>query len=129
MLRLAICFISVDGALVAQSFDLKSLSLSGEQLTIAEQVGNFSRTGNTFFSVSANGEVLAYTTGGNTSRLVLLNEKGNEEAAVGSPNDYLFPRFSPDGNNLAVDIVNAKDGTNDIWVYDLSLKDVYKIHF
>ncbi len=109
-----------DGTLLAQPFDPNSLSFSGERLTIAEQVGNFSRTGNAYFSVSADGEVLAYATGGSKSRLVLLDEKGSEQAAIGEPNDYMLPRFSPDGNKLAIDVINPKDGTNDIWVYDLT---------
>ena len=70
--------------------------------------------------MSADGEVLVYATAGSKSRLVLLDENGSEQAAIGEPNDYLFPRFSPDGTKLAIDVVNPKDGTNDIWIYDLT---------
>ena len=81
-----------DGALLAQPFDLKSLSFSGERLTIAEQVGNFSGTGNAYFSVSVDGEVLPYATAGSKSRLVLLDENGSERAAVGEPISFQFRR-------------------------------------
>lgn len=109
-----------DGALLAQAFDASSLRLSGEQLTVAEHVGNFSSTGNSYFSVSANGEVLAYLSGSSGSRLVWQNRGGGEEAMIGSPGDYFLPRLSTDGEKIAVDVYNPKDGTNDIWIYDLS---------
>lgn len=109
-----------EGALLAHPFDAASLSLTGEQITIAEHVGNFSATGNAYFSVSANGEVLAYQSGGNTSRLVWLNRSGAEEGAVGSPGEYFLPRLSPDGQRLAVDIIDSRDGANDIWINDLA---------
>jgi serine/threonine protein kinase len=118
-----------EGTLLAQAFDTASLSLTGEQITIAEQVGNFSPTGNAYFSVSANGEVLAYQAGGSTSRLVWLNRTGTEESAVGTPADYLNPRLSPDGQKIAVNIIDPKDGTNDLWIYELSRATLTRFTF
>ena len=109
-----------EGTLVAQPFDAQTRRLAGDPATVAEHVGNFGGTGNAYFSVSANGEVLAYQVASNPSRLVWLNRAGAEVGAVGAPNNYEAPRLSPDGQKLAVDVVDPKDGTNDIWISDLA---------
>jgi serine/threonine protein kinase/Tol biopolymer transport system component len=109
-----------EGALLAQPFDLQTLRLTGESATIAEHVGNFSSTGNSYFSVSRNGEVLAYQVPGRPSRLVWLNRSGAEVGSIGDPNNYTNPRLSPDGQKLAVNLIDRKDGSTDIWICDLS---------
>jgi serine/threonine protein kinase/Tol biopolymer transport system component len=109
-----------DGALVAQPFDAGAQKLAGEPVTVAEHIRNFSPTGNAQFSVSLNGEVLIYQTGGNISRLAWTERNGTEVGSVGAPADYGTMRLSPDGQELAVDIVDARDGTNDIWIFDLT---------
>jgi eukaryotic-like serine/threonine-protein kinase len=116
-----------EGTLLAHPFDAEALRLAGEPVTVAERVGNFSGTGNAYFSVSADGEVLAYEAagtparpGGSPTRLVWLTRGGAEAGSVGEPNDYRAPRLSPDGQKLAVNVIDPKDGTTDVWVYDLA---------
>lgn len=108
-----------EGALLARPFDATSQTFAGDEITIAEHVGNFSSTGNAYFSVSANGDVLSYQSGRLVSRLIWLNRNGAEIAQVGEPAAYWQPRLSPDGKKIAVNIIDSKDGTNDIWIYDL----------
>ena len=110
----------VEGTLVARQFNPSDFKLSGEPMTVVEGVGNFSRTGNAYVSVSANGEVLAYLKGGPTSRLVWLDRAGHEQGTIGEPADYRFLRLSPDGQKLAMNLMNVKDGTTDIWLLDLN---------
>jgi len=107
-----------EGALQARPFDAASLTLSGEEATVADKVGIFSSTGSAHFSVSANGEVLAYLSGERTSKLVWLDRTGKEIGTVGQPANYFLPRLSPDGQKLAVDLIDPKDGANDIWIQD-----------
>jgi eukaryotic-like serine/threonine-protein kinase len=109
-----------EGTLLAQTFDARTFRLSGEPLTVAERVGNFSGTGNGYFSVSANGEVLAYQVAGSPTRLIWMNRSGAEVGSIGEPNSYALPRLSPDGQKLAVNIIDRKDSTNDIWIYDVA---------
>lgn len=109
----------LDATLVAQKFDEKTLKLTGEPITVVEGVGNFIRTGNPYFSVSADGGVIAYLSGALVERLLWIDRSGREEATVGAPADYSYLRISPDGQKLALNITNAKDGTRDIWVIDL----------
>ena len=108
-------------SLVAQPFDAGQARVSGEPVTIADQVsfnGNVNRSG---FSVSANG-VLAYTpaVGEGISELIWIDRSGKILGRVGEPRVYLGPRLSPDGRRLAVEIYDRPISTNsDIWIYDL----------
>jgi Tol biopolymer transport system component len=108
-----------EGMLLAHPFDAKTLSLTGEPTPIAEHLKNFSPTGAAAFSVSENG-VLAYQSGTVVSRLRFFNRAGKEIGSVGGASDFVAPRFSPDGQKVAVSIVNPRTGTNDIWIYDLT---------
>ena len=108
-----------EGALLAHPFDADRLRLTGEPSTVAERVGNFGSIGNAYFSVSADGGVLAYQTGASPTRLVWVGRGGEELGTVGAPDNYIRPRLSPDGQKLAVNVAYAKDGTNDVWIYDL----------
>jgi serine/threonine protein kinase/Tol biopolymer transport system component len=108
-----------EGTLLAHPFDAKTLSLTGEPTPIAERIKNFSPTGSAAFSVSENG-VLAYQSGTVTSRLILFNRAGKEVGSVSAAGDFVAPRFSPDGQKVAVTIADPRTGTNDIWIYDLA---------
>jgi eukaryotic-like serine/threonine-protein kinase len=107
-----------EGALQARPFDAASLTFTGEETTVADKVGIFSSTGSAYFSVSANGEVLSYLSGERSSNLVWLDRTGKEIGSVGKTASYWLPRLSPDGKKLAVNLIDPKDGTNDIWIQD-----------
>jgi Tol biopolymer transport system component len=109
-----------EGTLLAHPFDLSALRLTDEPLAVAERVGNFSSTGNAFFSASADGRVLAYQSGDSPTRLVWVGRGGGETGSVGTPALFYSPRLSPDGQRLAASVVDPKNGTNDIWIYDLA---------
>jgi eukaryotic-like serine/threonine-protein kinase len=110
-----------ENTLMAQAFDYKHLSLSGDVAPIAQGVlvnAGYSRS---VFSVSDNG-VLAY--GGTPravepSRLLWLDRTGKQIGAVGDPGMYANPRLSPDGTKLAVAVADASRAATDIWINDL----------
>jgi|GEM_PF-281928 len=108
-----------EGTLLAHPFDAKTLSLTGEPTPIAEHIKNFSPTGSAAFSVSETG-VLAFQSGTVVSRLILFNRAGQEVGSVGASAGFVAPRFSPDGQKVAVTITDPRTGTNDIWIYDLA---------
>jgi Tol biopolymer transport system component len=104
------------GILLAQPFDLETVKLTGEAVPLAEQVLEDAIMARAVFSVSADG-TLVYQTGGTVgeSRMVWLNRSGNEVSALGKPAAYSWPRISPDGKRVAVDITDAT-GNTDIWI-------------
>ena len=118
-----------DGTLMAQPFDAKRLQLTGESVPIAEGVHFYTRNGGAAFAASDN-DVLAYRGGGGLtpSRLVWVNRNGAEQALAATPRAYSFPRLSPDGRRLAVDIV-AQDQSSQIWLYDLSREALARFTF
>jgi len=108
-------------ALVAQPFDADHFRISGEPVTIADQVSANGNVDFSSFSVSANG-VLAYkgAVGEGVSELIWMDRSGKILEKVGEPGGYFGPRLSPDGRKLAVEINDPHNQANsDIWIYDL----------
>jgi serine/threonine-protein kinase len=55
--------------------------------------------------------------GADLRRLVWVDRRGLAQALAAAPRNYQFPRLSPDGQKIAVQIQTVK---SDIWVYDLT---------
>ena len=104
--------------LLAQRFDPKSLTLSGDAVPIAENVQDDPGFFNAVFSVSQQG-TLAYQEAGGTiglSEVAWIDRSGKKIGVLGDPADYYDPRISPDGRRVAVVIGDP----GDIWIYDVS---------
>ena len=108
-----------EGTLMAQTFDAKSLQLSGEPVTVVERIPYFDQTGWAEFSVSENG-VLAYLIKRPPSRLVWLDRNGRETGQIGAPGWYQNVRLSPDGQRLALTLSDERTISGDIWIQDLA---------
>jgi len=110
-----------ENTLFAQPFDERRLSMSGEEISVAEPVGRY--LGGAFFSVSRNG-ILAYRSAAGTGgqgRLTWLDRTGKLAGSFDELGDYRDVRISPDGNHAAVSrVVGQNEGPNeDIWILDL----------
>ncbi len=107
-----------DNALVAQSFDPGSLELKGDSFTIAEGVAFDDWTIHSLFTASQNG-ILIYQTGNAhlDSRLVFLNRNGTPDRIIGDRVEFLQPRISPDGEQVATDAYDLRTHNIDIWIY------------
>ncbi len=106
--------------LMAQPFDEARLEIRGEPFPIAEQVQYDELTWRGVFASSLNG-VLAYQ-GGNTgvnSQLVMFDRTGKELKTVGAPGDLIYHRVSPDGQRVAVSVLDASVMNYQLWLYDL----------
>jgi eukaryotic-like serine/threonine-protein kinase len=105
--------------LMASPFDLKGLRITGDPLPIAEEIQHYPQTYYAQFSVSENG-VLVYQprSSSGVSQLAWFDRTGTETGTLGVPANQSNPRISPDGKRVAVDIVDAQTGNNDIWIYD-----------
>ena len=103
-------------------FDPVTLRMSGMPVPLIEGVR---RRGNAFgagaqFGVSSTG-VLAYVEDRKTPSarrtLVWVDRQGREEIIPADKRGYIYPRISPDGKRLALDV---EDDNRDIWVWDFS---------
>src|SRR5262249_13636974 len=105
--------------LMAQPFDARRLTLTGEASPVVEQV----RVGSliAFVSVAENG-VIAYQTrsGGVRSELVWTDRAGKKIGVLGDPADYADIELSPDGKRVVVSLGDpAKSANRDFWLYDV----------
>ena len=107
-----------EGTLMAQSFDLRTKRATGDPTAIAEDLLYFRDLGQSDFSVAKSG-VLSYQAGDTSSRLVWYRRDGTELDQVGDAAHFAFPRLSPDGEKVAVDILDRRSGTTDIALFDL----------
>jgi len=98
------------GTLMAQPFDSKRLELSGEAVSIAEQV--LARGG---FSASATG-VLAFGIGGiqGSTQLAWYDQKGNVLSTAGETGEYQSLALSPDQTRVAY------ERALDLWLFDFA---------
>ena len=89
--------------LLGQPFDSRTLKLSGEPFSIADNLWyDATKPGLTAFSVSTNG-MLAYRTGGvRTTQLAWFDRAGRLLGSVGPAGAYRDPALSPNEKRLAV---------------------------
>ena len=106
------------GILLAQPFDPGSLTLKGDPVPVAEHVETGAVPGLVAFSLSDTG-VLAYGVGNAADtafRLVWVDRRGQQIAAVDPPGWYRGVELSPDGSQIAAHQHDGDGG--DIWVMD-----------
>jgi Tol biopolymer transport system component len=106
----------LNGVLLAQSFDSRTLTANGEPIRIAGGLA----AGPVSYSASTNG-VLTYRTGATRVRSSLLwfDRKGVQLGQVGDPDYYGNTMLSPDGRMAAVLRTDAT-GVNKGWTIDLT---------
>jgi Tol biopolymer transport system component len=109
-----------DRSLLAQSFDLKRLQLTGRLEAVSrqelEEAPAFSRTG---FSVSDNGVVVFQSATESVSRLAWFDRSGKELEEL-PRTGYRDPTLSRDGALLAVSSDEEHNGKHYIHIYDFA---------
>ena len=121
---------SRDKVVFAQRFDPDRLQLSGEPVPIADDVQYVQATAQAIFAVSGNG-VLAYQSGAAeaSTRMAWIDRNGKQLATVGNPGNYGNFRLSPDGTKVAMSAIDPRQGSEDIWIYDLSRDVMSRVTF
>jgi Tol biopolymer transport system component len=109
-----------DRTLVAQPFDAKTLKIAGEPIPLVHSVAYAPATLRGVFSASG-GELLAYATSPAPSgtQLIWYDRQGKQIETLDESVVYYSPELSPDGKQLAVDILEPGTGNVDIWLYQL----------
>ncbi len=118
---------ALNGVLLAVPFDLAALAVVGGPVPLVDGVrdaGVAVGTGATHFSFSENGSlvyvpgVAAATT---RSALVLVERGGRDTPLAEITGQYVYPRFSPDGQRVAVAIAAVPENSADadVWVLEV----------
>jgi Tol biopolymer transport system component/predicted Ser/Thr protein kinase len=117
-----------EATLLAQPFDVRSLSLSGNAVPLAEGVQMNPSTGTGAFSVSDNG-VLVYHTGNfGGTQLTWFDRSGKVLGTIGEPKGYRDVQLSPDGGTASMTITGP-GAPGDIWLFDTARKLLRKFTF
>jgi Tol biopolymer transport system component len=117
-----------EGSLIAERFDLDALRLSGERVPLGLPVTG-SSSFYSAFSASDNGVLAAWAEGEAASELVWFNRKGERLGTLAQPARYVDFRLSPDGNRLAVAVVDPRAGTSDLWLVDINRETSSRLTF
>jgi serine/threonine-protein kinase len=116
------------GTLRAVGFDLDTLSIRGNPVPVVERVVT-KALGPSNFALASNG-TLVYEAGDPTSSadrtLVWVDRDGREEPLPVPKRGYVYPRISPDGKRVALDI---RDQQNDIWIWDFARQNLSRLTF
>ncbi len=110
------------GTLIAISFDLSRLQVTGGQMPVVEGVRRAEATGSAQFGFSSTGSLIyvpgPVSAGGGSQRtLAMLDRKGGIERLKLPAKAYSYPRVSPDGNRVAVSTDDSKEVN--VWIIDL----------
>jgi len=110
----------VAGTLRAIVFDLDRLEAVGAPIPVLPEV-TMTGNGAAGFAVARDG-TLVYVPGDAAVRraartLVWVDRQGREEPINAPARQYTYPRISPDGTRVALDV---RDQQNDIWIWHLA---------
>jgi eukaryotic-like serine/threonine-protein kinase len=110
-----------DTTLVAQAFDMSALKLTGEPVTVVEQVAGISRDAIGQFSVSNTGTLVYRMATGNSRQLTWYNRQGDVVGRPGERAPYGTMKVAPDGSRAAVVQNDPRQPDNaDLWIVDLT---------
>jgi serine/threonine-protein kinase len=102
------------GRVHAAGFDARRLEMRGQARQVVDEAVDE-------FAISAEG-TLAYAPASRSEghTLVWVDRRGREQPLGVPPRPYLYPRISPDGTRIALDVLASPD--RDIWIWDLRRK-------
>jgi len=129
---------AVGNDLFAVAFDLDQLTVSGRPVPVIQGVQRSQAPGTrgdaANYGVSDSGTLVYLSSGAlagggqiaTLRTLVWVNRDGREEPLAAPSRAYSYPRVSPDGTQVAVDV---RDAERDIWVWSLERATLTRLTF
>jgi Tol biopolymer transport system component len=117
------------GTLFAVPFDADRLEAHGTPAPVLDQIGYNAQVGSAQLDFSQTGTLIyrSGAAGGGGLTVAWLDGAGKVQPLLAKPGTYLNPSLSPDGQRLAVNVVEGS-GT-DIWVYDWQRDTMTRLTF
>ncbi len=119
-----------EGVLFAVPFDPARLELRGAAVPLLEDLAADPNSGAGQFSFSADRAYLVYRTGKVSAQsypVSWLDNSGKTQPLIATPGFYLTPRFSPDGQRLA--LAQIAGSNRGIFVYDWQRDTMSRLTF
>ena len=117
------------GNLMAQSFDLQHLELSGAASSIADGVAAWDVWQHALFSVSDTGNLAFQTKTDRLVQPVWVDRSGKVLEPLGDPAPITDGVTSRDGQQIAFVIDDSQEGTTNIWTLDVARKVKTRLTF
>lgn len=105
------------GTLYAVELDASTARIRGDRVALPVTGLALGRGWGADFGVSTNGSLVYLLAAQRPSSLVWVDRAGREEPLSAPPRGYRYPRVSPDGARVAVDI--GATGARDVGVWDI----------
>ncbi len=123
MLDNNLVFSNGNSSLLAVPFDVATGRATGSAASVENNVAMGSR-GAPKAAISAATGSLMFISGSRDSRLGLADARGMTPV-LSEARQYGFPRYSPDGSQVAITIVSG--GSRDVWLYDLKSRTLTRL--
>ena len=112
--------------LLAAPFDMTRLAVTGGAVPIAQDVAGSNAT--IHLAISSQG-ALAYVPSDaieprRQRTLVWVDRQGSEDPINADPHQYLYPRLSPDGTHI---VLEMREQDNDVWIWDLARESLTRL--
>ena len=116
-------------SLLAVPFDPASAERTGAERTVLDNVGGETSSGAGYFAAAAGGVLALVPTDAlvEDAEVVIVEPDGATTRLPLPEKRYWYPRFSPDGRSLALDIGSGQGGDDEIWRYDLASHGLSKL--
>ena len=119
-----------DTTLMAQKFDLRTFSLSGEPQTLSSDVQYFPQIDLALFSVAGDGTLVMQTgKGAAKGQLAWIDRNGKQVGVVGTEGVFADPAISPDGRSVAFDQMEPDGRNDDVWIREVRNDAVMRLTF
>ncbi len=121
-----ILFMRLDGTLNAAPFSLRKRAITGPAVAIVPDLQTVLNDRGDF-AVAEDG-TLAFVTGGARLRqLVRVDRDGRETLLTPEQRIFGWPRVSPDGKRVALEIGEVATRRYDVWVYDIAQRTLSRV--
>jgi len=109
-------YASANGAIMAVPFDERRHEPTGAPVPVINDaaVG----AGGPLKCTTSRSGSLVYLSGSSTQQVVLTEPRGASTVLVSQPGQYLHPRLSPDGKQLALEV--SASGATEIYIFDIA---------
>lgn len=102
--------------LMGQAFNAQKLAITGDPVTLLDDLGSVSSLNLAPITVANNGTLAYQSTGKATRQLIWTDRAGAQLAAVKEPGEWGPPRISPDGRRAVAGRLSEDGKIADIWL-------------